>query len=162
MRKTWSDFWKLSLAVFIAMAMYLIYLDSKTTRIFEGNKWQLPAQVYARSMEFYPGQFLSSQEVVWELERLNYSSVNRLSRTGQFVKTADSIKIYRRDFEFYDGLEESHIIELRFAGQKVATIKDKFGRRLNSARLEPVQIARIGNDSKQDREFVPLDKFPPM
>ncbi len=162
MRKTWSVFWKLSLAVFIAMAMYLIYLDSKTTRIFEGNKWQLPAQVYARSMEFYPGQFLSSQEVVWELERLNYSSVNRLSRTGQFVKTADSIKIYRRDFEFYDGFEESHIIELRFAGQKVATIKDKFGRRLNSARLEPVQIARIGNDSKQDREFVPLDKFPPM
>ena len=71
MRKTWSVFWKLSLAVFIAMAMYLIYLDSKTTRIFEGNKWQLPAQVYARSMEFYPGQFLSSQEVVWELERLN-------------------------------------------------------------------------------------------
>jgi penicillin-binding protein 1B len=162
MRKTWSVFWKFSLAVFIAMAMYFIYLDSKTTRIFEGNKWQLPAQVYARSMEFYPGQFLSSQEVVFELERLHYSSVNRLSRTGQFVKTADSIKIYRRDFEFYDGLEESHIIELRFAGQKVATIKDKFGRRLNSARLEPVQIARIGNDSKQDREFVPLDKFPAM
>ncbi len=162
MRKTWSVFWKLSLAVFIAMAMYLIYLDSKTTRVFEGNKWQLPAQVYARAMEFYPGQFLSSQEVEFELERLNYSSVNRLSRTGQYVKTADSIKIYRREFEFYDGLEESRIVELRFAGQKVASVKDKFGRRLNNARLEPVQIARIGNDSKQDREFVPLDKFPAM
>ena len=162
MRKTWSVFWKLSLAVFIAMAMYFIYLDSKTTRVFEGNKWQLPAQVYARAMQFYPGQFLSSQEVEFELERLNYSSVNRLSRTGQYVKTADSIKIYRREFEFFDGLEESKIVELRFAGQKVASVKDKFGRRLNNARLEPVQIARIGNDSKQDREFVPLDKFPAM
>lgn len=162
MRKTWSVFWKLSLAVFIAMAMYFIYLDSKTTRVFEGNKWQLPAQVYARAMQFYPGQFLSSQEVEFELERLNYSSVNRLSRTGQYVKTADSIKIYRREFEFFDGLEESKIVELRFAGQKVASLKDKFGRRLNNARLEPVQIARIGNDSKQDREFVPLDKFPAM
>jgi penicillin-binding protein 1B len=162
MRKTWSVFWKLSLAVFIAMAMYFIYLDSKTTRVFEGNKWQLPAQVYARAMQFYPGQFLSRQEVEFELERLNYSSVNRLSRTGQYVKTADSIKIYRREFEFYDGLEESKIVELRFAGQKVASVKDKFGRRLNNARLEPVQIARIGNDSKQDREFVPLDKFPAM
>ena len=162
MRKIWSVFWKLSLAVFIAMAMYFIYLDSKTTRVFEGNKWQLPAQVYARAMLFYPGQFLSSQEVEFELERLNYSSVNRLSRTGQYVKTADSIKIYRREFEFYDGLEESKVVELRFAGQKVASVKDKFGRRLNNARLEPVQIARIGNDSKQDREFVPLDKFPAM
>jgi penicillin-binding protein 1B len=160
--KLWSIFWKLSLATFIAMALYFIYLDAKITRQFEGNKWQLPAQVYARSMAFYPGQFLSSQEVIWELERLNYSAVNRLSRTGQYVKTANSIKIYRRDFEFYDGLEQAHIIELRFAGQKVASIKDKFGRRINSARLEPVQIARLGNDSKQDREFVPLEKFPAM
>lgn len=162
LNKLWSILWKLSLATFIAMAFYFIYLDAKITRQFEGNKWQLPAQVYARSMAFYPGQFLSSQEVIWELERLNYSAVNRLSRTGQYVKTANSIKIYRRDFEFYDALEQAHIIELRFAGQKVASIKDKFGRRLNNARLEPVQIARIGNDSKQDREFVPLDKFPAM
>ncbi|EWH07553.1 peptidase [Pseudoalteromonas lipolytica SCSIO 04301] len=162
LRKMWSIFWKLSLAVVITMVLYLIYLDAKITRQFEGNKWQLPAQVYARAMSFYPGQFLSQQEVVWELNRLNYSSVNKLSRTGQYVKSANTIKVYRREFEFYDGLEEAHVIELRFSGQKLATIKDKFGRRLNTARLEPVQIARIGNDSKQDREFVPLDKFPAM
>ncbi len=157
-----SIFWKLSLATFIAVALYFIYLDAKITRQFEGNKWQLPAQVYARSMTFFPGQFLSEQEVLWELKRLNYTAVNRLSRTGQYIKTANSIKIFRRDFEFYDGLENAHVIELRFSGEKVASIKDKFGRRLNTARLEPVQIARIGNDSKQDREFVPLDKFPDM
>ena len=160
LKKMVSVFWKLSLAVFVAAALYFIYLDSKITRIFEGNKWQLPAQVYARSMEFHPGLFLSSEEVVWELERLNYSSVSHLSRTGQYVQSANSIKIYRREFEFYDGLESAHIIELRFAGEKIATVKDQFGRRLNDARLEPVQIARIGNDSKQDREFIPFEKFP--
>lgn len=157
-----SIFWKLSLATFIAIALYFIYLDAKITRQFEGNKWQLPAQVYARSMTFFPGQYLSKQEVLWELKRLNYTAVNRLSRTGQYIKTTNSIKIFRRDFEFFDGLESAHVIELRFSGEKVASIKDKFGRRLNTARLEPVQIARIGNDSKQDREFVPLDKFPDM
>ncbi|WP_036933233.1 penicillin-binding protein 1B [Pseudoalteromonas sp. BSi20439] len=162
LKTLFSIFWKLSLATFIAVALYFIYLDAKITRQFEGNKWQLPAQVYARSMTFFPGQFLSEQEVLWELKRLNYTAVNRLSRTGQYIKTANSIKIFRRDFEFYDGLESAHVIELRFSGEKVASIKDKFGRRLNTARLEPVQIARIGNDSKQDREFVPLDKFPDM
>ncbi|MGB1300071.1 MAG: penicillin-binding protein 1B, partial [Pseudoalteromonas tetraodonis] len=130
-----SIFWKLSLATFIAIALYFIYLDAKITRQFEGNKWQLPAQVYARSMTFFPGQFLSEQEVLWELKRLNYTPVNRLSRTGQYIKTANSIKIFRRDFEFYDGLESAHVIELRFSGEKVASIKDKFGRRLNTARL---------------------------
>lgn len=97
LRKMWSIFWKLSLAVVITMVLYLIYLDAKITRQFEGNKWQLPAQVYARAMSFYPGQFLSQQEVVWELNRLNYSSVNKLSRTGQYVKSANTIKVYRRD-----------------------------------------------------------------
>ncbi|KTF15704.1 penicillin-binding protein 1B [Pseudoalteromonas sp. H105] len=160
--KIWSVLWKLTLAGIVTMGLYLIYLDAKITRQFEGNKWQLPAQVYARAMNFHPGQYLSSQEVLWELDRLNYSSVNKLSRTGQYIKTGNSIKVFRREFEFFDGLEASQVIELRFAGQKLATIKDKFGRRLNSARLEPVQIARIGNDSKQDREFVPLDKFPRM
>ena len=42
----------------------LINLAAKITRQFEGNKWQLPAQVYARSMTFFPGQFLSEQEVL--------------------------------------------------------------------------------------------------
>ncbi|MBQ4833948.1 penicillin-binding protein 1B [Pseudoalteromonas sp. MMG010] len=160
MKLLWSFFWKFSLALIVAMVLYFIYLDSKITRQFEGNKWQLPAQVYARSMNFYPEQFLSSEEVEWELARLNYSSVNKLNRTGQYVKTANSIKIYRREFEFYDGLENAEIFELRFAGNKVAAIKDKFGRRITRARLEPVQIARIGNESKQDREFVPLTKIP--
>ena len=118
MRKTWSVFWKFSLAVFIAMAMYFIYLDSKTTRIFEGNKWQLPAQVYARSMEFYPGQFLSSQEVVFELERLHYSSVNRLSRTGQFVKRFIAVIL-----NFMMALKNHILLNFVLQGEKLRLLK---------------------------------------
>ena len=64
LRKLWSIFWKLSLAVIVAMVLYLIYLDAKITRQFEGNKWQLPAQVYARAMSFYPGQSLADLQTL--------------------------------------------------------------------------------------------------
>ncbi|MCF6436066.1 penicillin-binding protein 1B [Pseudoalteromonas sp. MMG022] len=156
----WRLLWKGTLAIVVLVSFYIIYLDSKITRQFEGSKWQLPVQVYARAMNFYPEQFLSEQEVIWELKRLNYSQVNHLSRTGQYIIQGRTIKIYRRAFEFYNGVEEGQIFTLNFAGKRLASIVDKGGRRIELARLEPVQIARIGNESKQDREFLPLEKFP--
>ncbi|MBD1580810.1 penicillin-binding protein 1B [Pseudoalteromonas sp. S16_S37] len=156
----WRFFYKGTIAIVVLVSFYLIYLDAKITRQFEGSKWQLPVQVYARAMDFYPEQFLSEDEVIWELKRLNYSQVNKINRTGQYVLQGRTIKIYRRAFEFYNGAEPGQVFTLSFAGKRLVNIVDENGRRIKQARLEPVQIARIGNESKQDREFVPLDKFP--
>ncbi|CAH9049754.1 Penicillin-binding protein 1B [Pseudoalteromonas holothuriae] len=158
----WRFFYKGCLALLVIVSFYVIYLDAKITRQFEGSKWQLPVQVYARAMNFYPEQFLSEKEVLWELKRLNYSQVNHISRTGQYVLQGRTIKIHRRAFEFYNGAQSGQIFTLNFAGKRLASIVDNSGRRIEQARLEPVQIARIGNESKQDREFLPLDKFPNM
>lgn len=160
LRTLWHLIWKGSLACIVVVAFYLVYLDAKITKQFEGNKWQLPVQVYARAMTFYPDQYLSEDEVLWELKRLNYSQVNRINRTGQYVLQGRTIEVHRRSFNFHDGSEQARTFILNFAGKKLASIVDQNGRRVNSARLEPVQIARIGNESNQDREFVPLEKFP--
>ncbi|MEJ6475131.1 penicillin-binding protein 1B [Pseudoalteromonas piscicida] len=156
----WSLFWKGTIATIFVVAIYVIYLDAKISRQFEGNKWELPVQVYARAMQFFPDQFLNEEEVLWELKRLNYSRVNRISKTGQYTVQGRTITIHRRAFEFYDGPESARIFTLNFGGKKLASIVDNQGRRIASARLEPVQIARIGNETRQDREFVPFDKFP--
>ena len=158
--------WKSTLAVSLCAILYFIYLDSKITRQFEGNKWQLPAQIYARAMTFYPGQYLSSDEVIWELNRLNYSEVNHITNTGQYVinksKNGHRIRIHRRAFEFHTGAESDIIIELVFGSKRLVTIKDSRGRQLGGAKLEPVQIARLSNATGQDREFVPLEHMPDM
>ncbi|MDE3271602.1 penicillin-binding protein 1B [Pseudoalteromonas sp. G4] len=151
---------KLGIGLCLALALYLIYLDSKISHKFEGNKWQLPAQIYARAMTFYPGQYLSKDEVIWELQRLNYSEVNRINNTGQYVVKGNSIRIYRRAFEFYDGSEQQMGFDLIFGPKKLAAIKGEQGESLAMARLEPVQLARLANETKQDREFVPLSHIP--
>ena len=161
-RSLWSIFWKAGVTLSLVICLYVIYLDSKITRQFEGNKWQLPAQVYARAMQFYPGQYLSIEEVVWELNRLNYSQVNQLSSTGQYVVSANKVRIYRRAFEFFNGPEAQRVFELSFGGKKLRSIKDDSQRDLSYARLEPVQIARLSNATGQDREFVPLERIPNM
>lgn len=158
----WSLSWKFALVATLCVVFYMVYLDAKITRQFEGNKWQLPAQVYARAMTFYQGQYLSPDEVLWELERLNYTKVTRLTKVGQYQYSNRTLRIYRRAFDFYNGAQGAKIIELRFSGKKLASVKNNLGERIKTARLEPVQIARISNDKTQDREFVPLDDFPAL
>lgn len=153
---------KLSLAGLVAIVLYLIYLDAKISEQFDGAKWQLPAQIYARAMTFYPGQYLSQEEVIWELKRLNYSEVNKISNTGQYQLGNNVLRIYRRGFEFVEGPEEATGFDLVFGGKRLVAIKNEAGHALKMARLEPVQIARIANETNQDREFVPISHVPEM
>ena len=49
------------------MVMFGIYLDSLIHSKFDGQKWQLPAVVYSRPLELFPGQRLSVQQMLHEL-----------------------------------------------------------------------------------------------
>ena len=39
---------KVALVLLLTLFIYLIYLDSKITTLFSGQKWQIPAQLYSR------------------------------------------------------------------------------------------------------------------
>ena len=47
---------KLSLLGMVIGGIGLIYLDVQVKSKFEGKRWALPAKVYARPLELYPGQ----------------------------------------------------------------------------------------------------------
>ena len=50
---------KLAFLLLLLLTFYLIYLDSKISKKFSGQKWQVPAQIYARSLELVPGKVLT-------------------------------------------------------------------------------------------------------
>ncbi len=50
----------LLLVVFVAFAVYLKHLDRIIRQKFDGKRWSLPAVVYARPLELYPGLSLLS------------------------------------------------------------------------------------------------------
>ena len=67
----WLAF-KLGLVLFAGLLVTGIYLDSLIRDKFDGQKWQLPALVYSRPLELYPGQRLSQKQMLHELKLLNY------------------------------------------------------------------------------------------
>ena len=76
---------KLTLVLMVLTGAYAIYLSAQIADQFEGPKWQVPAQLYARPLTFYKGKNLAKSELIKELKLLGYRDVKRLSRTGSFA-----------------------------------------------------------------------------
>jgi penicillin-binding protein 1B len=64
---------------FALVFAYVIWLDVVISSQFEGRRWNVPTQVFARPLELSPGLLLSAKGVEQELTRLGY----RASRSEQ-------------------------------------------------------------------------------
>ena len=52
--------YKFLVVVLILFCGYLFYLDTILKQRFEGKRWSLPGEVYARPLELYAGKHLST------------------------------------------------------------------------------------------------------
>ena len=85
MKKTSHLLWKLLLVAGVLVVLALVYLDALVSTTFEGRKWEIPARVYARPLELFPGKRLGAGELEHELSLLGYRAVNKVAAAGQTV-----------------------------------------------------------------------------
>ncbi|ART80243.1 penicillin-binding protein 1B [Oceanisphaera avium] len=159
----WGLLLKVALVMAVLMGVFGIYLDSQVRERFEGQKWALPALVYSRPLELFPGQKLSHAQMLRELQMLNYRKVDSPSGPGEYFANNSRIDIHRRSFNFSDGPEDARQISLTFAGQRLQAIKNPVnGRELGYARMDPVLLDRLNVDKREDRLLVRLDQVPEL
>lgn len=156
----WRWFWRLSAVFSVVLAAYLVYLDAQVRERFEGNKWDLPAKVYARPLTLYPGLALSPQQLKAELQWADYRSSADAAVAGSFARRGDDWLIYRRAFPFWDGAEPARQLRIELKQGRVARIWDAQGEQA-LVRLEPQYIGGIFPSHNEDRELVRLDNVPP-
>ena len=162
-RKWWGLLLKLSLVFAVLMGIFGIYLDSQVKERFEGQKWALPALVYSRPLELFPGQKLSHAQMLRELQLLNYRKVASPSRPGEYAVANNRIEIHRRTFNFSDGAEPARRILLTFSGQRLQRMQNPGnGRELGYARMDPVLLDRLNVEKREDRLLVRLDQVPEL
>lgn len=154
---------KLTLVFAVLMGVFGIYLDSQVKERFEGQKWALPALVYSRPLELFPGQKLSHAQMLRELQLLNYRKVATPSRPGEYSANNSRIEIHRRSFNFSDGAEQARRILLTFSGQRLQRMQNPAnGRELGYARMDPVLLDRLNVEKREDRLLVRLDQVPEL
>ncbi|MDZ7870242.1 MAG: penicillin-binding protein 1B [Rheinheimera sp.] len=150
---------KVSLLLLAAISIYLIYLDSKITTLFSGHKWQVPAQLYGRTLELAPGSHLSQVQFLDELSRLQYSADPRLNGPGQYHVSGTTVTVVRRAFEFPDGADGVRRFSVEFAGDFVQRLFSG-DKPLQKARLEPQLLQHLVAAEQEDRELVRLADVP--
>jgi penicillin-binding protein 1B len=159
MKKTTHLLWKLLLTIAVIGALALIYLDALVSTTFSDRKWEVPARVYARALELYPGLYLDVGQLEAELDLLGYRTVSRLTAVGQKQRSGKTLSFYSRPFKFSDEAVSARRVSLRFDGGRLLSIRSG-SEDLPLLRLEPVQIGGIYPRHREDRLLLQLTQLP--
>lgn len=154
---------KLLFILVIVTGSYGVYLDAQIRAKFAGNKWQVPAQIYARPMFLSVKQEISIKEIEEELHLLGYRKVARADSSGEYQVLNNRIRIQRRQFDFSHGMEELRFVEINIKNQRITHILElSSGQAINSISLEPWLVTRLVSSGREDRMLVHINNVPPI
>jgi len=146
---------------FIFSIQYISSLDHEIQARFDGKRWSLPAAVYARPLELYPGLQLSPEMFEQELELGNYRKVKQPTGSGSYSRNGTYFSLITRGFHFPSGFEPSRHITVEFSLDAVTALTDVDTLApLPLLRLDPAQIGSFHPLVHEDRILVTRDEIP--
>lgn len=152
---------KLLMVLGLLLLVGLILLNFWVVAKFSGQKWQLPAQVYARPLELYPGARLKLSDLIAELQALGYRQ-RRSTSPGYWWREGRAIRINTRSFDFpSEGLQAGEQLSLLISHGELQWLRAQ-KQSLDLIRLEPLQIGGIYPANKEDRLLVQLTQVPKL
>ena len=163
-RRSSHKFWFVHFAVILIciITAYIVWLDYRIQSEFAGKRWSLPARVYAGPVEIYIGQALTADKTEKLLVRSGYRKVSGVTQPGAYERAASHIEFRQREFYYWDGVQDSRLVRVRFHNREVKEILDLTGEQtLSLVRLEPELIGRIYPDNFEDRILVAYHDAPP-
>ncbi len=147
----------------VGLAFYVAYLDRVIREKFEGKRWALPAVVYARPLELYPGLALSSQGLEEELQLAGYRRDKRAVDPGGYDRQEGAVHLVTRGFHFPDGEENSAEYTLFFSGDTLASIvRSGSGEAVDGLRLDPARIGSFHPRQHEDRLVLSRAELPEL
>ncbi|WP_410211696.1 penicillin-binding protein 1B [Aquirhabdus sp.] len=150
--------------VLIGLGIYVARLDSVVRTKFEGQRWEIPAKVYARPLELYVGATVDKKGIKDELELLGYKSSDSYQTSGTYTDSANTLFIHTRGFNFGTSKEPEQVLKVQFtttsANNGIADIQSTQPNTTGVARLEPVLIGGIYPRINEDRVLIKLSETP--
>jgi penicillin-binding protein 1B len=148
------------IAACVALAVYMVHLDKIVREKFEGQRWEIPAKVYARPLELFVGAELSPEELKSELTMLNYRRMDNYDQTGTWTVSGNTWFVHTRGFDFDNGQEPEQVLKIEFQGNQIIDIQSTMQTGTGMVRLEPIVIGGIYPRHNEDRVLVQLSQVP--
>ena len=153
-----SGLWRLLAGLLVLGVLllggYSVYL-SKTVRVkFEGKRWAVPAQIYARPLDLYAGAAITPDQLKSELRFLGYRERKQVSGPGQWSFRGGRFTIHSREFTFWDGVEPARAVVVKADGGGIQQIRQQPRGDIDLMRLEPALVGSIYPAHNEDRVLV--------
>src|SRR5690606_21183791 len=129
---------------------------------FRAHQWTVPARVYARALELYPGKEMPAEALVAELQRLGYARRKHPDVAGTYSVDGNRVAFITRPFRFWDGEQPSLPVVAVFAGSTLRELQGNGGDTLRLVRLDPPLIGSLFPKTGEDRILVRLEEVPPV
>ncbi len=161
-RGFWLRRWliKTGLLLCLVTVGYSVYLDYVVKREFAGKRWAVPARVYGRPLELYPGAALMPDQLLNELKYLGYTKVRYPSQAGSYSRNGSRFLVHTRSFVFWDGKESEQILDLQFSDFQLSSLKTASGKSVGLARLDAPAIGSIYPVHNEDRVLIKRSELP--
>src|SRR5690606_37705887 len=150
----------LVIAAFLAFSIYLIRMDNIVRDKFEGQRWDIPAKVFARPLEIYTNAPVNQSDFTQELKLLGYKNSDSYTKSGSYVSSGDALYVHTRGFDFGDSAEPEQVLKVTFNNNQVGEVSATKPSSTGIARLEPLLIGGIYPQHNEDRVLIKLDKVP--
>ncbi|MDN8350544.1 transglycosylase domain-containing protein, partial [Acinetobacter baumannii] len=150
----------LVIGAFIALSIYLIRLDNIIREKFEGQRWDIPAKVFARPLEIYNNAPITQANFTQELKLLGYKTSSNYDKSGTYVAQGSNMYVHTRGFDYGDSVEPEQVLELSFANDQVVEVRSTKPSSTGVARLEPLLIGGIYPQHNEDRVLIKLNSVP--
>ncbi|MDH3371543.1 MAG: penicillin-binding protein 1B, partial [Gammaproteobacteria bacterium] len=115
----------LLLTLALMLSGFALYLDITVRMKFEGKRWAMPARVYARPLELYPGMKLRADQLALELAMLDYRVSAEPKIPGSYRRRGDEFMLLTRPFDFWDGAQSSLSLQIDFDGARLGKLTSR-------------------------------------
>ena len=157
-------FFKVLSVILLVGLAWLIYLDAQVRYKFEGKRWALPAQVYARALEIYDGRALNLKNLQYELSMLQYRNVSKPERPGEYTLGGSAarrrVTLYIRGHTLPDDEQAPVLIQFYIESDVVAGLKALNGETRAIYTVDPFKMAGIYPSLREERELLAYDEIP--
>jgi len=150
---------KILIVMFFLFSFYAVYLDSKVQNKFEGQRWNIPVQVFGKVEQISIGNKIKLADLTKMLLLTGYQKTHLVLNAGEFSISSEKLVLFRRSFDFSDGNSPAQLFTINIINNYVFSI-ERGHEPVDSLLLEPLLIDRLVPENKEDRVIVALELVP--
>lgn len=149
----------LSLVASIPFAVWVWWLNGQVVERFEGQKWQVPSEVYSAPIILSSGAPWKKQDLESLLEETGYRFGRNSQKVGWAARSQTKVSAHLRSYVDHLGFHESERRIFSFENGRLV-IQALNGDEVDEARIEPQRIGYLYGGNTESRQILTYKEIP--